>query len=59
MINGKVIKIIGIAATVAGMGLSLVSSWVGDKKMEMEVQEKVNEAVNETLEALAEKEIES
>lgn len=52
MINGKVIKIIGMAATVAGMGLSLVSSWVSDKKMEMEVQEKVNEA-------LAEKEIES
>ena len=52
MNNGTTIKIIGMVATIAGMGLSLVSSWISDKKMEMEVQEKVNEA-------LAEKEIES
>ena len=52
MINATRNKNIGMAATIAGMGLSLVSSWISDKKMEMEVQEKVNEA-------LAEKEIES
>jgi len=44
MINGKLIKVLGIAATVIGMGATLVTDWVNDKKMDEKIQEKVNEA---------------
>ena len=50
--NGSTLKGIGLAATVFGIGASLVSSWVDDKKMDQLVEEKVNDA-------LALKEIES
>jgi hypothetical protein len=39
--NGKLIKILGIAATVIGMGATLITDWVNDKKIE----EKINEAL--------------
>lgn len=45
MFTGPVIKGIGIAATVVGVGASLVSGWVDDKKMEEKIEEKVNEAI--------------
>jgi len=35
------IKILGIAATVIGMGATLITDWVNDKKIE----EKINEAL--------------
>ena len=44
MINGKLIKVLGIAATVIGMGATLVTDWVNDKKMDEKILEKVNEA---------------
>lgn len=44
MINGKLIKVLGIAATVIGMGATLVTDWVNDKKMDEKIQEKVYEA---------------
>lgn len=44
MINGKLIKVLGIAATVIGMSATLVTDWVNDKKMDEKIQEKVNEA---------------
>lgn len=43
--NGKIIKIIGIAATVIGMGATLVTDWVNDKKVDEKIEEKVNEAL--------------
>lgn len=43
--NKKWISVIGVAATVLGAGLSLVSNWVSDKKMEETVNEKVMEAI--------------
>ncbi len=45
MLNGKVIKIIGFAASVAGMGLSLVTGWAEDKQMKSEVAEQVAKAI--------------
>lgn len=45
--NSKVIKIIGMAATVLGMGATLVTEWVNDKKMD----EKINDAVDKALAA--------
>lgn len=43
--NGKIIKIIGLIATVAGVGVNLISDWVEDKKMDEKIEEKVNEAL--------------
>lgn len=45
MLASTTIKAIGIATTVAGAGLSLVSAWVDDKKME----EKINEGIEKAL----------
>lgn len=45
MLSGKVIKVIGFAASIAGMGLSLVTGWAEDKQMKEEVAEQVAKAV--------------
>lgn len=39
------LKVLGIAATVVGMAASLFSDWVGDKKMDDKIEEKVCEAI--------------
>ena len=44
MITGKLIKVLGIAATVVGMGATLLTDWVNEKKMDEKIEEKVNEA---------------
>ncbi len=43
--NGKIIKAIGLIATVAGVGVNLVTDWVNEKKMDEKIEEKVNEAL--------------
>lgn len=45
--DSKLIKILGIAATVIGMGATLVTDWVNDKKTDKKIEEKVNEALAE------------
>jgi hypothetical protein len=45
MINGKMVKILGIVATVAGMGATLLTDWVNDKKMDEKIIKKINEAL--------------
>ena len=45
MINGKLIKVLGIAATAIGMGATLITDWVNDKKMDEKIEEKVNKAL--------------
>lgn len=45
MFTGNLIKILGIAATIVGMGATLVSEWVNEKKMDEKIEEKVNEAL--------------
>lgn len=45
MINDKLIKVLGIAATAVGMGATLVTDWVNDKKMDEKIEEKVIEAL--------------
>ena len=42
--NGKLIKILGIAAYAIGMGATLVTDWVNDKKMDEKIEQKINEA---------------
>lgn len=39
-----VIKVIGIGASVLGVGATLISDWVNDIKMEETIEQKVNEA---------------
>lgn len=45
----KLVKILGIAITVAGAGLSIAATWVGDKQMEITIEEKVREAMLEMV----------
>lgn len=44
--TGAVIKGIGLVATVIGMGTSLITDWVNEKKMDEKIEEKVNEALS-------------
>ena len=43
--NSKLIKILSIAATTIGMGATLVTDWVNDKKTDEKIEQKVNEAL--------------
>ena len=43
--KSKMIKFIGFAVTVIGVGVNLVSNWVDEKKMDERIEEKVNEAL--------------
>jgi len=43
--NRKVIKVIGVAATIIGFGVTLVSDWVNEQKMDEKIGEKINEAL--------------
>ena len=43
--NKNLIKVLGITATITGMGATLISDWVNDKKMDEKIEERVNEAL--------------
>ena len=45
MINNKLIKVLGFAATAIGMCSTLVVDWVNDKKMDEKIEEKLNKAL--------------
>ena len=47
--NKTVINRIGFAATIIGIGATLLSDWVNEKKMEEEIEEKIDEALAERL----------
>lgn len=49
MNNAKLVKILGLVATAVGMGATLLTDWVNEKKME----EKIDECINEKLAHLA------
>ena len=59
MINAKMVKILGIVATAVGMGATLLTDWVNEKKMEEKMEEKIDERINEKLAALNDEEEES
>lgn len=44
--TGAIIKGIGLAASAIGVGATLVSDWVQEKKMEEKIDRKVNEALS-------------
>ena len=41
----KLFKVLGILTTVIGMGVTLVSDWLAEKRMEEKIEEKVEEAL--------------
>lgn len=45
MFSFGIIKAIGIGATVLGMGASLATDWVNERKMDKKIEEKVDEAM--------------
>lgn len=50
--NTKLIKILGVAASAIGIGATLLTDWVNDKKLDEKIDERINErlAVNENEE---------
>ena len=51
MANLKVIKIVGLGASLLGAAASLVASWAGEKQQDAKIAEKVAEAVANLTEA--------
>ena len=45
MNNSKLIKILGMVATIGGVAATLLTDWVNEKKMDERIEEKVNEAL--------------
>lgn len=43
--KSKWIKAIGVAATVIGVGVNLITDWVNKQKMDEKIEEKVGEAL--------------
>lgn len=43
--NDKLIKILGMSATIMGIGVTLINDWVADKKLDKKIDEKINEAL--------------
>ena len=43
--KSKWIKAIGVAATVIGVGVKLITDWVNEQKMDEKIEEKVSEAL--------------
>jgi len=43
--KSKWIKAIGVAATVIGVGVNLITDWVNERKMDEKIEEKVGEAL--------------
>ncbi len=48
MNNSKLVKILGLVATVGGVAMTLLTDWVNEKKMD----EKINECIDAKLAAL-------
>lgn len=45
--NTKLVKIIGMGASLAGIAISLLSDWVDEQKMKETVKEEVDKAMTE------------
>ena len=43
--KSKWIKAIGVAATVIGVGVNLITDWENEQKMDEKIEEKVSEAL--------------
>lgn len=52
MLNKGLIKIIGLTASLLGIGATLLSDWVSEKKMDEKIGEKVAEALAKGMEKM-------
>lgn len=52
MNNSKLVKILGLVATVGGVAATLLTDWVNEKKMD----ERINECIDAKLAALNDEE---
>lgn len=43
--KSKLIKVLGLTASVIGVAATLLSDWVNEQKMDEKIEEKVNEAL--------------
>lgn len=43
--KSRLIKILGLTATVIGVAATLITDWVNEQKMDEKIEEKVNEAL--------------
>lgn len=43
--KSKMIKAMGILATIIGVGVNLITDWVDEQKMDEKIEEKVNAAL--------------
>ena len=43
--KSKMIKLVGFAVTIIGVGVNLVSDWLDEQKMDEKIEEKINEAL--------------
>ncbi len=43
--KSKLIKVLGLAASVVGVMTTLLTDWVNEQKMDEKIEEKVNEAI--------------
>lgn len=48
--NGKMVKVIGLAATAVGVVATLVGNWAGEKQQDSKIAEKVAEALAKATE---------
>ena len=55
MMNPKVIKALGLAATVIGLGATLLGNWVAETTLDIKIEEKVHQAVEALAKANGEK----
>ena len=44
--NSKMIKGIGMAATIIGISVNLITDWVNEQKVNEKIEEKVDEALS-------------
>ena len=43
--KSKMIKVLGLMASIIGVAATLLSDWVNEQKMDEKIEEKVNEAL--------------
>lgn len=43
--KSKMIKVLGLTASIIGVAATLLSDWVNEQKMDEKIEEKVNEVV--------------
>lgn len=46
--KSRLIKVLGLTATIIGVAATLITDWVNEQKMDEKIEEKVNEALTKS-----------